>query len=63
MKAITYYPQDNNRKEELANMVASLHAEAIAERISKLEWSAADKKRLYDVIISAHKTSTTLSEI
>lgn len=62
MKAITYYPQNTNGKEELASMVASLHAETVANRISKLDWPADEKKRLFDAVISIQNVFCTMSE-
>ena len=53
INVIVYAPKTDAGKEELANRVASAHADAVIQRIKRLQCPAEKKQQLLDAVIEA----------
>lgn len=54
---IVHYPKTEEGKRELRRRVASMRAEIVRNKISKLDWPISEKIRLVDAIIADTKAA------
>ena len=59
---IMYYPQTEDKKQELAKRVAEVHANAVFRRINALNLTVTQKQQLHDAIANSARQRSSEKE-